>query len=85
MGGRPAIAGGLHHPGPGIPTDQIYPNLLRGVKVDWPNQVWAADITFVPMASSFMYLAAVIHWYSRYTEAVPELNRGLARYIRLLQ
>ena len=45
---------------------RIYPYLLRGVKVERPDQVWSTDITYVPMASGFMYLAAVIDWYSRY-------------------
>src|SRR5512144_1030145 len=40
--------------------------LLRGVKIERPDQVWSADITYVPMPSGFMYLAAVIDWYSRY-------------------
>ncbi len=44
----------------------IYPYLLRGVKIERPDQVWSADITYVPMPSGFMYLAAVIDWYSRY-------------------
>ena len=48
---------------------RIYPYLLRGVKVGRPDQVWSADITFVPMASGFMYLAAVIDWFSRYVVA----------------
>lgn len=42
-----------------------YPYLLKGVKIDRPNQVWSADITYVPMASGFVYLAATIDWYSR--------------------
>jgi putative transposase len=45
---------------------RIYPYLLRGVKVVRRDQVWSTDITYVPMASGFMYLAAVIDWYSRY-------------------
>jgi putative transposase len=45
---------------------KIYPYLLRGVKVERPDQVWSTDITYVPMAAGFMYLAAVIDWYSRY-------------------
>ena len=45
---------------------RIYPYLLRGVKVERRDQVWSTDITYVPMASGFMYLAAVIDWYSRY-------------------
>jgi len=45
---------------------RIYPYLLRGVKVERRDQVWSTDITYVPMTSGFMYLAAVIDWYSRY-------------------
>ena len=45
---------------------RIYPYLLRGVKVERKDQVWSTDITYVRMPSGFMYLAAVIDWYSRY-------------------
>ena len=48
---------------------RIYPYLLRGVKVERRDQVWSTDITYVPMTSGFMYLAAVIDWYSRYVIA----------------
>jgi putative transposase len=48
---------------------RIYPYLLRGVKIERRDQVWSADITYVPMASGFMYLAAVIDWFSRYVVA----------------
>ena len=48
---------------------RIYPYLLRGVAVERPDQVWSADITYVPLASGFMYLAATIDWYSRYVIA----------------
>jgi putative transposase len=47
------------------PGHKIYPYLLRGVTVDRPNQVWAMDITYVPMARGFVYLAAVVDWFSR--------------------
>jgi putative transposase len=47
------------------PGHKIYPYLLRGVKVERPNQVWARDITYVPMARGFVYLVAVIDWFSR--------------------
>ena len=47
------------------PGHKIYPYLLRGVSVDRPNQVWAMDITYVPMARGFVYLAAVVDWFSR--------------------
>ena len=45
--------------------DAIYPYLLRVLKVERRNQVWAMDITYIPMAKGFVYLAAVIDWYSR--------------------
>src|SRR5262249_14686180 len=48
---------------------RIYPYLLRGVRIERPDQVWSADITYVPMASGFIYLAATIDWYSRYVVA----------------
>ena len=44
----------------------IHPYLLRHLKIDRPNQVWAIDISYVPMASGFMYLTAIIDLYSRY-------------------
>ena len=43
-----------------------YPYLLRDVKVTRPNQVWSTDITYVPMPQGFMYLVAVIDWFSRF-------------------
>lgn len=48
---------------------QVFPYLLRDVKIERVDQVWSTDITYVPMASGFMYLAAVIDWYSRYVLA----------------
>jgi putative transposase len=45
---------------------KIYPYLLGGMKITRPNQVWAADITYSPMARGFLYLVAIIDWYSRY-------------------
>jgi len=45
---------------------KIYPYLLRGMKITRPNQVWATDITYIPMARGFLYLVAIIDWYSRY-------------------
>jgi len=47
------------------PQHKVYPYLLRGVEVDRPNQVWSADITYVRLARGFVYLVAVIDWYSR--------------------
>jgi len=48
------------------PDHQIYPYLLRGLEVTGPDQVWCSDITYVPMATGFMYLVAVMDWWSRY-------------------
>ena len=47
------------------PGHKIYPYLLRCVAVERPNQVWAMDITYIPMARGFVYLAAVVDWFSR--------------------
>jgi putative transposase len=47
------------------PGAKIYPYLLRGVSITEPNHVWALDITYIPMASGFLYLVAVIDWASR--------------------
>lgn len=47
------------------PGHKIYPYLLRGLPVTRPNQVWAMDVTYIPMARGFVYLAAVIDWFSR--------------------
>jgi putative transposase len=49
--------------------NRIYPYLLRGVSIERPDQVWSTDITYVPLPAGFMYLAAVIDWYSRYVLA----------------
>jgi putative transposase len=57
-------------PGPNTsrpaPQNPIYPYLLRAVKVTRVNQVWSCDITYLPMPHGFVYLFAVIDWYSRY-------------------
>jgi len=47
------------------PGHKIYPYLLRNLPVTRPNQVWAMDITYIPMARGFVYLAAVVDWFSR--------------------
>ena len=56
-------------PGPNTsrahPTHKIYPYLLRGVPVVRPNQVWSTDITYIRLAYGFVYLVAIIDWYSR--------------------
>ncbi len=76
------------------PGHRIFPYLLRGMTIDRANQVWAMDITYVPMARGFVYLAAVIDWLSRRVLAwrlsitmeaafcVEALEEALARYGR---
>jgi len=44
---------------------KVYPYLLRGLAIDRPNQVWATDVTYIPMARGFVYLVAIMDWYSR--------------------
>jgi len=53
----------LSRPAPG---HQIYPYLLRGVAIERPNQVWSTDITYIPMRGGFLYLVAVMDWFSRF-------------------
>jgi putative transposase len=48
---------------------KVYPYLLGGMEITRPNQVWAADITYLPMARGFLYLVAIMDWYSRYVVA----------------
>lgn len=81
----------LSRPAPG---HRIYPYRLRGLTIDQPNQVWASDITYLPMARGFLYLVAVMDWYSRKVLAwqvsntldeafcVDVLQRALARFGR---
>lgn len=56
-------------PGPNTssphPEHKVYPYLLRGVEVTRPNQVWSTDITYIRLARGFVYLVAIIDWYSR--------------------
>jgi putative transposase len=66
---------GLHAiyplPRTSIPDQQHkkYPYLLRGLAITRPNQVWSADITYVPMPTGFMYLVAILDWFSRFVLA----------------
>jgi len=57
-------------PGPNTskahPQHKVYPYLLRGVAIERPNQVWSTDITYIRLARGFVYLVAIIDWYSRY-------------------
>jgi putative transposase len=48
---------------------RLYPNLLRHVRIERSDQVWSTGITYVPLARGFMYLAAILDWYSRYVVA----------------
>lgn len=48
-----------------VPGHRVYPYLLRGMTVDRPNQVWATDISYIPMARGSVYLCAVIDWFTR--------------------
>src|SRR5690606_32234720 len=56
-------AGSEYQPAP--PQHKTYPYLLRGVEVTQPNLVWSSDITYIRLARGFVYLVAVIDWYSR--------------------
>ena len=47
------------------PKHKIYPYLLRSLNIDRPNQVWATDITYIPMTNGFIYLTVILDWYSR--------------------
>ena len=74
------------------PGHKVYPYLLRGIAIERPNQVWAMDITYIPMARGFVYLAVVLDWFSRRVLAwrlsitmeamfcVEALTEALARY-----
>ncbi len=76
------------------PGHQVYPYLLRKLAITRPNQVWAMDITYIPMACGFVYLAAVVDWFSRRVLAwrlsitleaafcIEAVEEALARYGR---
>ena len=68
MMGLQAITPGPHTSKP-APGHNIYPYLLRGVAIERINQVWGTDITYIPLQKGFMFLTAVIDWYSRYVLA----------------
>lgn len=59
---------------------KVYPYLLKGLVIDRPNQAWAADVTFIPMAKGFLYLVATIDWYSRKVLAWELSNSMDARF-----
>jgi len=54
---------------PGGPEHRIYPYRLRGVRIVRPNQVWSADITYIRLTQGFVYLVAILDWFSRYVLA----------------
>jgi putative transposase len=76
------------------PAHRIYPYLLRNLEVNRPNQVWCADITYIPVQRGFLYLVAIMDWATRHVLAwrlsntmdasfcVEALNEALARYGR---
>jgi putative transposase len=66
--GLQAITPGPHTSKP-APAHKIYPYLLRNVEIERVNQVWSTDITYIPMRYGYMFLTAVIEWYSRYVLA----------------
>jgi len=73
------------------PAHRVYPYLLRGLSIDRPNQVWCADITYIPVSRGFLYLVAIMDWATRHVLAwrlsntmdarfcVEALNEALAR------
>ena len=83
-------------PGPNTsrrcPAHPVYPYLLRDLVIDRPNQVWCADVTFVPMAHGFVYLVAIMDWHTRHVLAwrlsttqdtafcLEALNEAIERY-----
>ena len=56
------------------PGHRIFPYLLKGVEVNRVDQVWAADITYIPMAKGFLYLVAIMDWHSRHVLACKALQ-----------
>ena len=91
--GLQALVPGPHTSKP-HPEHKVYPYLLRRLDIDRPNQVWAADITYIPLESGWGYLMAIIDWHSRAVLAwrlsntmtvdfcVDTLNEALGRYGR---
>ena len=69
-----------HYPKPNLsrpaPGHQIYPYLLRDVPILRPNQVWSTDITYIPMRGGFLYLVAVMDWFSRFVLSWELSNTG---------
>ena len=48
------------------PENKVYPYLLKGLEINYPNQVWSIDITYIPVRTDWLYLVAIIDWFSRY-------------------
>src|SRR5205809_3684004 len=67
----------LSQPGEG---HRIYPYLLEGLQISGPDQVWCSDITYIPMQYGFMYLVAVMDWWSRYVLAWELSNTQEAEF-----
>ena len=76
------------------PEHRVNPYLLRNVQITQPNQVWAAEITYLPMARGFLYLVAIMDWHSRYVvawrlsntlEAAETLARGKPEVFNTVQ
>ena len=68
------------------PSHRVYPYLLRGVQILKKDQVWSTDITYLPMKNGFLYLTAVIDWYSRFVLAwrlSNSLDGGFCREVLL--
>jgi len=64
-----------------------YPYLLRGVNITHPNHVWSTDITYIKLARGYVYLVAIIDWYSRKVlswrfDSIPELRNSLKDYFK---
>jgi len=88
--GLQAVVPGPHTSRP-HPEHRVYPYLLRGLAIRAPDEVWCADITYIPMRRGFQYLVAVMDWFSRYvlawelsnslesTFCVAALNQALGR------
>ena len=59
-----------HYPKPNLSRPahghEVYPYLLRGVSIERPNHVWSTDITYIPMRAGFLYLIAIMDWFSRF-------------------
>ena len=64
------------------PGHKIYPYLLRGLKIVEPNPVWAADVTFIPMACGFLYLVVIIDWASRAVPGVAAVEHQRCELLR---